>query len=74
MEDEKVSLRPPVIEQFRWSLMRVGAVLLSLLLPAMHGYADDDSWAMLSHDARRVQKLNRSMNSWLKQGYIHIDR
>jgi hypothetical protein len=53
MKDEKVSLYPPVIERFGWSIMRVGAVLLSLLLSPIHGYADDDSWAMLSHDAGR---------------------
>jgi hypothetical protein len=51
MKDDKVSLRLPVIERFGWSPMRVGAVLLSLLLSAIHGYADDDSCAMLSHDA-----------------------
>jgi hypothetical protein len=53
MKDEKASLYPPIIERSRWSSVRLGAALLSLLLPAIRGHADDDSWAMLPHDAGR---------------------
>ena len=53
MKDEKASPHPPITKRSRWSSVRLGAALLSLLLPAIRGHADDDSWAMLSHDAAR---------------------